>query len=188
MLDPNTNLRILKQRLLVHEAKSWVGFTEQGGNNKGQAVEYFQRAVDGVAVGEPWCAAFFQFCCEQVDRTFDAIFGMSLNHRHSLYRSEHCLTVWNKTPMRLRIFEPEPGAIVIWQKGVSSSGHGGIVARLIEANVYKFETYEGNTSSNPHFERDGDGVWRKLRSGKKTGSFPTKGYLRPWDDLMLKDI
>ena len=48
----------LKMRLLVWSARLWVGMTEVGGNNRGQVVERFQRAVDGKASGEPWCAAF----------------------------------------------------------------------------------------------------------------------------------
>ena len=48
----------IKERLLIHEAKRWVGVTEVGGNNRGQVVEIFQKAVGGVANGQPWCMDF----------------------------------------------------------------------------------------------------------------------------------
>jgi len=48
-------LEIDRHKLLVHEAKRWVRFTESGGDNRGQVVEMFQRAVDGKAQGEAWC-------------------------------------------------------------------------------------------------------------------------------------
>lgn len=180
------NLRIIKQRLLVHEARGWLGFTEQGGDNKGQAVELFQRFVDGLARGEPWCMAFVQFCCDQVDRTVDEFFSMSINHRCLLYKSEHCLTTWNESPDHLRIFVPEAGSIPIWQKGSLSSGHTGIVESVFD--VGQFYSLEGNTGPSSKVEREGDGVFRKLRTEEPMGAFHIKGYLRPWDDLLLIDM
>jgi len=180
------NLRHIKQRLLVHEAKKWLGFTEQGGNNKGQAVELFQKYVDGRAAGEPWCISFIQFCVNQVDEMADSFFAMSINHRTQLYRTEHSLTMFRMHPQHLHVSQPEPGAIPIWQKGLSASGHGGIAETHSEFG--EFGTYEGNTGPSDKVERDGDGVFQKRRSMETVGTFKLKGFLRPWDDLLLCDI
>jgi hypothetical protein len=48
---------IKKTDLMIYEAKRWLNFVESG-NNKGQVVEMFQKAVDNVAAGEPWCMSF----------------------------------------------------------------------------------------------------------------------------------
>lgn len=180
------NLRLIKQRLLIHEARKWLGFTEQGGNNRGQAVELFQKYVDGKARGEPWCMSFVQFCCNQVDLTVDSFFSMSMNHRCRLYKSEHCLTTWNNSPENLRVWGPEAGVVTIWQKGSLSSGHTGIVEQT--QPVGGFFSFEGNTGPGSAVQRNGDGVFLKLRTEQQMGAFHIKGYLRPWDDLLLSNI
>lgn len=180
------NLRIIKQRMLVHEARKWLNFTEQGGNNRGQAVELFQKFVDGTAVGEPWCMAFVQFLCDQVDLTVDSFFAMSLDHRCQLFRSEHCLTVFNKTHLHLHITKPEQGAITVWQKGSLTSGHTGVVSDF--TMIDHFNSIEGNTGPQKVMNRDGDGVFEKSRYNGAVGDFHIKGWIRPWDDLLLSEI
>jgi len=176
------NLRVIKQRLLVQEASKWFGFTEQGGNNNGQAVRLFQRFVDGAAHGEPWCMCFVQYCIDQVDQYVDAMFNMTLTHKSLLYRSEHCLTTYVRSPEGCRILVPEPGAIPIWQYGKSTDGHTGIVK---SERVQSFYSFEGNTGPEKKINREGDGVFCKLRSTLSADGFNLKGFLRPWDDLIL---
>ena len=72
-------------RLLIFEARRWVGMTEIGGNNRGQVVEMFQRAVDGKASGEPWCAAFVFFCVGMVESMAAALGWVECS---PLHRSE----------------------------------------------------------------------------------------------------
>lgn len=154
---------------IVLEAKKWIGVKERGANS-GPEVERFQRSVDGVAQGEPWCMAFVQYCISQVewrDRVDSPVF-----------KSEHCLTVWNRSPEVLRMKHPAPGAIVIWQHGSSSRGHTGIVSRVIDTNW--FETIEGNTSGRPGIDREGDGVFEKARTVGGAGDMRVVGFLRPF--------
>jgi hypothetical protein len=47
----------LSPALLVAAANAFVGFGEQGGDNRGQVVEHFLRGVH-LSPGAPWCAAF----------------------------------------------------------------------------------------------------------------------------------
>lgn len=44
-------------------ARDYIGIEEVGGDNKGPAVEIFQRSAD-IPAGAPWCAAFVNFCAE----------------------------------------------------------------------------------------------------------------------------
>lgn len=47
----------LSPALLIAAANTFVGFEEQGGDNRGQVVERLLREV-GLPPGLPWCAAF----------------------------------------------------------------------------------------------------------------------------------
>jgi len=44
-------------------ARDYIGIEELGGDNKGPAVEIFQRSA-AIPAGSPWCAAFVNFCAE----------------------------------------------------------------------------------------------------------------------------
>lgn len=180
-MDPSV-LQLLKERLLIHEAKRWVGITEQGGNNHGQLVELFQRAVGGLANGESWCMAFAQYCVQQVDAS--VVHALLLDGKGSakkspLFKSEHCLTVWNKS-QDLKIDVPVPGSLCIWQHGQTASGHVGIVVDVSPDG--SIMSVEGNTQGDlsPEALAQGDGVWLKRRPLDAIGSLRLKGFLRVW--------
>lgn len=168
----------MKLRLLVHEAKRWICFTEAGGNNKGQVVEAFQKAVDNKAVGEPWCMAFVQYCMKQVDLLVDEVFLKKVGH-HGMEKTEHCLTAWHKSPEKLRFRAPKVGRVAVWRMGSSTSGHTGIVVQLEKNEPYMW-TIEGNTGPSSKVEREGDGVYLKRRHVKGTGKMKIVGFLQPW--------
>lgn len=168
-----------KTALLVHEARRWVGVKEVGGDNKGPQVEEFQKAVDGKAVGEPWCMAFVQFCVKRVD---DFVTGLgSASDRSPLRQTEHCLTLWHSTPEVFRC-HPEMGAIIIWRQikdGVrTANGHAGIITEVMPNRVVR--TVEGNTGDGLGIIRNGDGVYERTRNLGLTGSMEYVGCIRPW--------
>ena len=157
---------------LIAAAAKKIGVHESGGNNKGPEVEQFQKAVDGKAQGEPWCAAFVQFCIMEVEKRFGATVVC--------HRSEHCLTIWAKTPGVHRYKFPKPGYLVIWNYENSLNGHIGIVSRVIDE--FTIETIEGNTGPDDKtVEREGDGVYRKTRSLKQTGKMKLMGFICPFN-------
>jgi hypothetical protein len=157
---------------LIREAEKWVGVKEVGGNNKGPDVERFQKAVDGKAEGEPWCAAFVQFCIREVEVNFKPTVVS--------FRSEHCMTIWNKTPGVHRYGSPKPGFLVIWNYVGTASGHIGIVRRVIDE--FTIETIEGNTAPDDNrIEREGDGVYRKIRTTKTVGKMKLVGFIAPFN-------
>jgi len=151
----------------LQEASKHIGTVEVGGDNKGATVEAFQKAVDGVAAAESWCMAFVQYCLKAV--------GGSI-----LFKSEHCLTVWEKSPIACRTMNPKPGAIVIWRMKGTNSGHTGIVKSVVGTLML---TVEGNTGPGPGIERNGDGVYEKSRNVRPLGgTMELVGYLWPWRD------
>lgn len=158
---------------IVKEAIKWVGVREKGGSNKGPEVEMFQKAVDGRASGEPWCMAFVQFVVKQVAKAH----GL-MDH---LYDTEHCLTAFNGSPVssRIPLSQVKPGDIVIWRHGSSTSGHTGFIEavnRDTYGEIVSLRTIEGNTSDASM--REGDGVYRRLRSPFNEGTMRVVGFLR----------
>lgn len=172
----------LKRRLLVHEALRWVNFAEQGGDNQGQIVEMFQKAVDGKAYGEAWCMAFVQYCIQQVDLAGDVICNATLRDRSRIHESEWCMGVWRKSHPMCHSFDPLVGSVMVWQKGSTSAGHCGIVATVEKGGNHVW-TIEGNTGPTEFVTREGDGVYLKKRSVDGAGNMIVKGWLNPWPEV-----
>lgn len=162
---------------LIAEAEKWIGVRESGGANKGPEVEMFQKAVDGKAQGESWCMAFVQFCLMKVEA--------NLGIRTNVYHSEHCLTVWNKTDNELHRMTPQPGYIVIWRNGKTTSGHTGIVSKINEDGK-TIETIEGNTGDGQGVVREGDGVYRRKRNRQPLGEMQIVGYIDPFAQSVIE--
>lgn len=168
-----------RYNLLVVEARRWIG-TKEIGNNSGEIVTMFQN-WDNSPDHWPWCMAFVQYCLKQVDILYGEL--GQLCTEHSLKRSEHVMTVWNRSPKRCRRTSPKPGYIAIWRHykngKATSSGHTGIVTG---ANIKHgvFSTIEGNTSDSANVEREGEGVYSKVRSLNPKGSMKLVGFLDPW--------
>jgi lysozyme len=108
---------------LLETARQYIGVKEQA-KNSGPEVEKFQKAVDGKAQGEPWCMSFTQFAIKSAESATKV--------DSKVFSSEHCLTVWNRSPKELRMSQPKPGSLVIWRHGNSSSGHVGIVEKSMQ--------------------------------------------------------
>lgn len=170
-----------RHKLLAFEALRWVNFTELGSENKGQIVEAFQKAVDGRAIGEPWCMAFVQFCLKQVDHLVRYMEWIPYaTGGHELFSSEHCWTTWCKSPDYARHPTPFMGSVAIWKNVNNSSGHTGIVIKRGEKDGH-FQTVEGNTSDSSLLsQREGDGVFLKTRTGNISDSLRLIGFLNPW--------
>lgn len=176
------NLYEKKTSDLVIEASRWVGITEVG-DNSGKQVEMFQRTIDDKAQKESWCLCFVQYCVREVDKSYEKENG-GVNPGTVLYPTEHCLTLWNNTPKKHRITQPETGCLILWQHikdgKQTSSGHVGIVTKILSPG--KVSTVEGNTGPGKFVEREGDGVYEKERSWPTPPGSSIKflGFLRCW--------
>lgn len=157
--------------VMMFAAESCVGEKESGGNNKGSFVELCQKTVDGSAVSEPWCMAF--------DQSMIAYAEVKTGVKSEIFSSEHCLTVWRKSPIKLRVKRyPGWGAMAIWQNGDSEAGHTGFVSSYEGQNAKSMETVEGNTGK---LFSDGDGVFAKTRNTKADGKMKVVGFLIPFE-------
>jgi hypothetical protein len=153
-------------RLYLELAAQCVGVSEVGGNNCGPEVEGFLACM-GLKKGNPWCAAAQMYFIKKVEKMTGV--------KSSIYKSAHCMTIWNKSPKELRLKKPEPGALMIWKQVNSNSGHIGVVEKV---NTHTVVTLEGNTSSDSSVNRDGDGFHRKLRYLETAGKLQIVGWLK----------
>lgn len=152
---------------MVKEASKWVGVHELLGS-PGKGVNAFRKAVDDSAVGEPWCCAFIQYCARSV--------GLRNGTESTLYPTELCLTMWQKTPQEYRIQRPIPGSIIVWNYPGTIRGHTGIVVGVDKKGYVN--TIEGNTAT-PGWAND-RGVNRKVRAIEGSESMTVLGFLVPF--------
>lgn len=179
------NLNEVIKNILVHEASRWVGTKEIGGNNSGQLVELFQKAADGRAVKEAWCMAFVQYCLKNSVEYFNLAHPLVANGlANALFVSEHCMTVWNKTPVTQRRLKPARGLIAIWNHAGTTNGHTEIcVGGLLPDGIY-FPTIGGNTGPGVGVVREGDGVWARKRNINGEGTMKLVGFIDPFVNVL----
>lgn len=163
--------------LFIHAMRAFVGIREQGGNNRGKLVELIQDTL-GAAEGEPWCMSAVQSGLAWAE--------LRSGKTSAIFASEHCMTVWRNSPPAQRVQAiPLPGAIIIWNKLGTDSGHTGIVLEVLSGKKNEMMlTIEGNTEAGFNafgkVERDGGGCYQVERSRYQTGNMKVVGYLKPF--------
>lgn len=169
----------IKKRFFAHEAQRWVGVKEVGGDNSGQLIEMFQRSVDGKAQREAWCLSFLFFCIQEVDKATNAILLQSTKPTE-LKPTKHCMTLLRNSQKQL-LKTPEVGSIMLWEfirNGKSTdTGHAEVVIEVHKDHVV---TVGGNTSDGSGVNRNGDGVYRRVRSVLGTPNMLVRGFLKVW--------
>lgn len=157
--------------------RAMVGIRESGGNNRGRLVELIQETL-GKAEGEPWCMSAVQTALAWAE--------LRTGKKSPIAASEHCMSVWLTTPKEQRVQAiPLPGAIIIWNKIGTSSGHTGIVLEILSGEKSEYMlTIEGNTESGFNavgkVERDGGGCYQVERHRRQTGNMKVVGFLKPF--------
>jgi len=160
--------------LMVEAAKACVGIKELTGRNDGKLVELIQKTVDGKAQGEAWCMAQVQ--------SMIAYAEAKTGVKSPLMATEHCLTLWNSTPIEQKVkISPLAGAIAIWRHGTTTNGHTEIVLACDESIFFAIG---GNTSgvvdpSKP-VNREGNGVFYTKRSRFGEGDMNLLGFIKPF--------
>lgn len=150
---------------------------EEGGENRGPRVrQYLANCDPPINVAAPWCAAFTQYCSDAaakllaVPNPLDAVVLEAYVESYREFAEQNGLFV----------ADPLPGDLVIFSFGRKRCDHIGIVLGEKSAAGW-FRTIEGNTSpgvgaTSAEKEREGDGVFQKLRDASKQ---PTR-FIR-WD-------
>lgn len=163
-----------KLDLLVSTASGLVGIRESG-PNKGEMIELFQKAVDGKASGEPYCAGFVHYCLNQV--------ALATANKPAIHKSESVIEMWERTPKMCRLEKPDVGSVMCWQfyknGKPTRAGHCGIVKDVIDESTVL--VVEGNTSEPSQLVvREGNGVWLKKRKVVGSKEMKVLGWLLPW--------
>ncbi len=163
-------------------AKLFVGVREVGGNNQGEFVRMFQKAVDGKSQGEAWCAAMASYCIKNSSLLLSkALEKPELRTAYQVALSESVINLWTSSKKELRLEKPEVGCLILWRRWSAGEptwmGHVEIVTDLLSESFV--ETVGGNTSSDDPNSRDGDGVFLKKRDIRKNyGSLKPLGFLQ----------
>ncbi len=147
----SVELRLAASHILIAEAEKHIGVTEATGNNDGIWVERYLKST-GLGKGFPWCAAFQSFI-----------------HNETCFNAPHSARVvdWFKTKVvykkewgYLPNFNSTSGMVgALYYRKLGRLGH---IFLIIGEDKNNFYTIEGNT--NIAGSREGDGVYRKIRS------------------------
>lgn len=154
---------------VLEEATKWIGVHEKRGEDS-RGVNAFRKAVDGVADGEPWCAAFVGYCIRAVSLREQKPF--------KIYLSESCVNMWQKSPNSCKKDKPVKGAVMVWQYPGTVHGHTGVVDHVIDDEYVM--TVEGNTRAPNTLAVSGTGVYHKKRRIKGSGDMRVLGFLLPF--------
>lgn len=151
--------------IMIRAAEFCTGIIEQGKDNSGEMVELFQSTV-GTPVGQAWCLDFVQSMIGYAE--------LVSGDTSPLEASENVLHLWDNSKQRQIPF-PLRGSIVCWRFGETPRGHCGIVTAT---PMRVIETIEGNTSPSSIVEREGDGVYKKIRAREGTSVMSICGFLK----------
>jgi hypothetical protein len=145
----------------------------EDGSNRGTFVEVYLKAV-GLAPGNPWCMAFIVLRLIKAAAALGSVFPREVPKTGSTvlfsdYGKKKGFWI-RRADLELGRASLQPGDIVFYffpSKG--RIAHTGIVVDL--ADNKNFFTVEGNTSGgiNDDVDRDGQGVYMKLRTLSSLG-------------------
>ncbi len=154
------------------KAKEVLSVREDG-SNRGTFVEVYLKAV-GLAPGNPWCMAFIVLRLIKAAAALGSVFPREIPKTGSTvlfsdYGKRRGFWI-RRADLELGRASLQPGDIVFYffpSKG--RIAHTGIVVDL--ADNKNFFTVEGNTSGgiNDSVDRDGQGVYMKLRTLSSLG-------------------
>lgn len=161
--------------LSIAEGYAAAGVHEEGGNNRGDQVEFFQRLMGG-APGDSWCADFVSTCeVKAVARVLGkpedrASLPSCVRQAGALMLplSGSCRDIEAsaraKGLLRGPDFSPCPGDLVLMDIPDAHGRRKGYSHHIGMVKAWP-ETIEGNTSNNDGgSQADGGGVYEKTRS------------------------
>ena len=150
-----------------------AGVSEEGGNNRGDQVEFFQSLWGG-APGESWCAYFVSTCFLKAylvsngkPATREIMRNCVGKVKETLSFGGYCPVLWRDARRRglwrNPSFTPSPGDFVLFDFHRQGEPHH--IGIVVEKTPLTLHTVEGDTSPDVHgSQADGDGVYRKSRS------------------------
>lgn len=165
-------------QLAIETATSLVGIKETT-ENRGKEIDEIQRKMG--YIGLPYCVIFILYCyqmsCEK------------LKIKNYLPDTASSQTLFDWAFKNNFVYtNPDlvkPGDIAIWRKYKLRQGHAGlIVSPIMMDNEKMFRTIEANTFNSDYGnQRDGNGIYKRIRYAKKI-DFDVDGfYLRGFIDV-----
>lgn len=152
--------------------RAMEGIMESGGNNRGPLVAEILKTI-GLPSGTSWCMAMIQTALR-----FAELYSGDTS---KVVSSGHCLTTYRDSPAACKVptTSLRAGDLIIFQHGKTEDGHvEGVTGSLQGLLAY---TVGGNTSAGVGVNRDGDGVYHRMRSlVKPEGDMTIFGILRPF--------
>lgn len=147
---------IIPKKSLTEIYLSQVGVRELTGKNDGPEVEMYLKSV-GLGKGYAWCSAFVKWNLDQAEipNKINAWSPTAENQNHIIFKNKRFSE------------EPQPGDVgTLYYPKLKRIGHTYFFHRKINSTSY--ESVEGNTNGGG--SRDGDGVYKRIRSFNATHS------------------
>lgn len=169
---------------VIEIAETYVGVKETG-SNRGDKIDEIEKMFG--LLGQPYCAMFVLYCIAKAYPRADIIKTAS---SQTLYAWADKKKFTYSDPKLL-----SPGDIVIWRKFKLWQGHVGLVTSAlktvnlsvsgqVEVVSPQFTTIEGNTANSDFGnQREGDGIYKRIRYAKKLDFAVDNFYLRGFISL-----
>lgn len=163
----------------IQNARLNIGVTEEGGENRGKAVEaYLASCVPSLPPGSPWCVAVVRFRLKQAATELGFTYDVSMprtgytpDYVAWAYRTGKWISVSQAKANPSLVKEGDLVCFYFHQMG--RHAHMGVVDKVGTTGVL---TIEGNTipehGDSEFVDRDGDGYYPKVRDWSELG---TKG-------------
>jgi len=142
--------------VFLEEAEDYLGIREQGGDNRGPAVEFFQKLGE-IRPGQPWCAAYVNACAEIACSKKNLVSPLEAIRLEGYVQAYYEYAV----AQNWLVDRPQAGDLfMVWHGGtINRYAHIGIVAAATDEGILSLE---GN--SNDDGSRNGIGVFQNLRA------------------------
>lgn len=163
----------------ITNALSFIGVKEDPPkSNRGKELDKIQKLF-GLS-GQQYCVMFVIYCYNLATMSLTNIktpLPLTASSQ-TLYEDALKKGATYKDPKLIK-----PGDIVIWRKFKLWQGHAGFIDSLL-LNDNTFRTVEGNTSNNDFgSQRDGDGIYRRVRKANKINFNLSSFYIRGFIDV-----
>lgn len=145
---------------VAYNYNKYIGVTEEGGNNQGEIVEYFQRQAGLEPDKQAWCSAFVVAVFNEsgVEHNMNAWSPTCCPSGDGLvYYKEKYYNGWN--------YVPKAAVFGLYYSNKNRIGHTGFVDGFYERDNKYVWCVEGNTTIGGS-ENDGDGVAKRRRNIK----------------------
>lgn len=161
-----------RTKVLLNASK-YIG-TKEVGSNGGTVIDKIQK-VFGMQ-GQQYCVMFALYVLLETEPKLNILKTAS---SQSLFEwaLKNGYTYTDPTKVKA-------GDIVIWRKFNLWQGHAGLIASQYDLESQTFKTIEGNTSNGDYgSQRDGDGIYKRIRNAGKVSWVVDNFYLRGFIDI-----